>query len=113
LNVGQLGTRGLHTFQELAEFGESGEWIVDTVVDLQKRDERLAVGEQRRRVADPFGLRRIDGREHLLRRRLNVGDAFAFDLGLHHVHAHLMTRPFQFEVRSRRRRAPVPCSDLS
>jgi len=58
LNVGQLGTRGLHTFQELAEFGESGEWIVDTVVDLQKRDERLAVGEQRRRVADPFGLRR-------------------------------------------------------
>jgi len=74
-------------FQELPEFGEPWEGICHTVVDLQKRDERLAVGEQTRRVADPFGLRRIDGREHLLRRRLNIGDALALDLGLHHLHA--------------------------
>src|SRR4051794_32116927 len=35
--------------------------------------ERLAVGKQTRRVADPFGVRIIEDREHLLRRRLNIG----------------------------------------
>jgi hypothetical protein len=55
LDVGRLGTRGLDAFDELPELGEPRERILDTVVDLQKRDERLPVGQQGRRIADPSG----------------------------------------------------------
>ena len=88
--LGRRGTRGLDVLEELLELGQAGEGIFHTVVDLQKPDERLAVGEQAGPVADPLGLRIVERREHLLRRRLNTGDALGLDLGLDHVHGHVL-----------------------
>jgi hypothetical protein len=36
--------------------------------------------------------------QHLLRRRLNIGDRFGLDLGLRDLHAHLMILLFEFQV---------------
>jgi hypothetical protein len=89
LNVGRLGARGLDELLELPKFGETRDGIFHTVIHRYKRNERFAVGEQQLRVANAFGLCRIEGPEHLLRHRLNIRDAFADDLDLRHLHAHV------------------------
>jgi hypothetical protein len=62
--------------------------MLHAVVDLQQGQERHAILQLDRRVADSLEPFALDGREHALRRRLGVGNVLFLQLGPDREYAH-------------------------